>query len=151
MNPDLVLRLAEPAEQLSDRQLQDLMYRPDQLDLATKATVRCWSADADPDDWSPPVADSKIEDWYAAAQCEGCQLRAVCLEYSLRFPQEGIWGGVAPLPRAKARQERLERERVAAKARPAADQSLIEGLADLNRAMVNAHGDAGELPRQVAS
>lgn len=151
MNPDMVLRIAEPAEQLSDRQLQDLMYRPDQLDPATKATVRCWSADADADDWSPPVADSKIEDWYAAAQCEGCQLRAICLEYSLRFPQEGIWGGVAPLARNHAVRLRREHERVAAAARPTVDQSLIEGLADLNRALDNALSDAGEPPRQVAS
>jgi hypothetical protein len=62
--------------------------------------ARCADSVLDPDEWFPvsvEPAAARREAAAAIAVCTGCQVRAQCLELSLRhwdFGQHGVWGGL---------------------------------------------------------
>jgi hypothetical protein len=99
-----LLRAAAPAAALSDRKLHDRLSRPDEPDAPPREAVPCRSGRLARDSWSPPT--EFIDPRYAAALCRGCPLQAPCLEFALRQPQDGIWGGTTPQARAAARRAR---------------------------------------------
>ncbi len=105
MKAAMLLRAAAPAAGLSDRALQDRLFRPDEAGAPPRHAVPCWSGRRHPDSWSPHTYD--IDDAQAAELCGACPLLAPCLEFALREPQEGIWGGTSPQARAAARRARF--------------------------------------------
>jgi WhiB family redox-sensing transcriptional regulator len=71
--------------------------------------ARCADSVLDPDEWFPvsvEPAAARREAAAAIAVCTGCQVRAQCLELSLRhwdFGQHGVWGGLVAADRARLR------------------------------------------------
>src|SRR6266536_3619670 len=98
-------RVAEPVARLSNRELHDLLFRPDEPGAPSREAVPCRSGRLHRNSWSPQTYE--IDDARAAELCRGCPLRAACLEFALREPQEGIWGGTSPQARAAARRARF--------------------------------------------
>jgi hypothetical protein len=120
VNEASVLMLAAPASSLSDQQLRELLHRP--VDPDEPDAVPCRGDWREADDWTSPPFDLVDDETYAERLCRGCPLRAVCLEYALRWWQEGIWGGVGPRDRAAAiRHRRTTRDDGAAAESPAVD------------------------------
>ena len=59
----------------------------------------------DPNLWFSPAKKSP-DNAVAAAICGGCPHQQECLEYSLEWASDGIWGGLTADQRAAVRRER---------------------------------------------
>jgi len=74
--------------------------------------ARCADSSLDPDQWFPVSAETdkaRREAATAIAVCTACQVRAQCLELSLRhwdIGQHGVWGGLVAAERAALRRWR---------------------------------------------
>jgi WhiB family redox-sensing transcriptional regulator len=63
-------------------------------------------ADTDPDLFFPARGDS-VDD--AKAVCQGCAVRAECLEYALANSEKyGVWGGMSERERRRVRRARAQ-------------------------------------------
>ena len=74
--------------------------------------ARCADSSLDPDQWFPVSVETdkaRREAATAIAVCTACQVRAQCLELSLRhwdIGQHGVWGGLVAAERAALRRRR---------------------------------------------
>ena len=53
--------------------------------------------------WHPEKGQSNVE---AKRICNSCPVIDACLEYALRYPEMGIWGGLSESQRDRIRKER---------------------------------------------
>ncbi|HWG64222.1 MAG TPA: WhiB family transcriptional regulator, partial [Streptosporangiaceae bacterium] len=94
----------EPAD-LTDDELKDCVMSP---------LARCSASGVDPDEWFPITSARKgarLEASRALAVCNGCPVRAECLEVSMRFwfaaGRHGVWGGYVEAERSDLRRDWL--------------------------------------------
>lgn len=90
---------ADPGS-LSQRELLGELY---------DGRARCIDSGLDPEEWFPVAVDvtrARAQAARAIALCEGCTVRAACLEVALRQSSDagdGVWGGMVAAERAGIR------------------------------------------------
>jgi hypothetical protein len=108
-----------PASHILDAAAARLPYPPMPVPFTDQAPwaqvirhARCADSSLDPDQWFPVSVDTdkaRREAATAIAVCTACQVRAQCLELSLRhwdIGQHGVWGGLVAAERAALRRRR---------------------------------------------
>lgn len=63
-------------------------------------------AETDPEIFFPEIGHASGATKVAIQICRQCKFQTPCLEYSLDFPQSGIWGGTTVMQRRKLKAKR---------------------------------------------